>query len=178
MSGSHYGSMLVKYRKQSLGAARMTPAAAGFGQDTIKQLIPHREPFLLLDRIQDVDLSQGLIFGTRYIHWEDPVFIGHFPDFPVYPGCLQVEMIGQLGLCLYGFMRQGGIRLPQDIKPLRIRATKVLGAQFLEPLLPGQNAELLVKKLEQGPLLGTAIGQVMANGKICTVAAWEVCFLE
>ena len=63
-----------------------------YGQDDIKKLIPHRDPFLFIDRLTGLDLTedQELIIGSRVIPKDDPVFKGHFPDFPVYPCSLQL----------------------------------------------------------------------------------------
>ena len=68
-----------------------------YGREEIKRIIPHRDPFLLVDSLLGLDLTEGeeTVFGSRYISGQDPVFTGHFPDFPIYPGTLQLEMAGQ-----------------------------------------------------------------------------------
>jgi len=93
-----YEELLKKYRKKPLAKVEELEIKASFylcnyGKDIIEKLIPHREPFLLVDKIIGVDLTEGeeLIIGSRFISGADPVFKGHFPDFPVYPGSLQVK---------------------------------------------------------------------------------------
>jgi hypothetical protein len=54
----------------------------------IKRLIPHRDPFLLVDTISAIDFDQRALEGKRRISPEDPVFAGHFPGWPIYPGML------------------------------------------------------------------------------------------
>jgi 3-hydroxyacyl-[acyl-carrier-protein] dehydratase len=144
----------------------------------IKKIIPHREPFLLVDSITGVNLTIGALKGSRFISPDDPVFKGHFPGFPVYPGALQIEMTGQLGLCLHYFLSAKSKVIAGEVKARQVRATRVLGAHFLEPLLPGQEVILVAKKLEEEGYFGTIIGQTISNGKICCVCISEVCFLD
>src|SRR5688572_11438990 len=70
------------------------------GRSAVEALLPHREPFLFVDRITALDRRTPRIRARRFIPADDGVFAGHFPGNPVYPGVLQLEMIGQAGLCL------------------------------------------------------------------------------
>ena len=79
-----YEKLLKSYRKKNLAKLEDFPDRVNYGLPDIKKLIPHREPFLFLDNILGIDLHQGQIIGTRYISGDDPIFEGHFPDFPVY----------------------------------------------------------------------------------------------
>jgi 3-hydroxymyristoyl/3-hydroxydecanoyl-(acyl carrier protein) dehydratase len=139
----------------------------------IKRILPHREPFLLLDRLTGVDLAGELITGSRTVAESDPVFAGHFPDYPVYPGVLELEMIGQLGLCLHYFLENQVTEISLEAKPVPIRATKTIGAYYLEPILPGAEVTLIARKLEFDGLFARIIGQALVEGKICCVAIGE-----
>lgn len=143
------------------------------GRREIERILPHREPFLLLDRLTGIDLTAELITGTRTVCREDPVFEGHFPDSPVYPGVLELEMIGQLGLCLHYFLENQVTEIGPDARPVPIRATRTLGAYYLEPVLPGAEVTLIAKKLEFDGLFARVIGQAVAENKICCVAIGE-----
>ena len=64
----------------------------------IQKILPHRYPFLMIDRITELD---PLVFAKGYknISYYDPYFQGHFPNEPVMPGVLQIEAIAQVGAC-------------------------------------------------------------------------------
>ncbi|MBN2353053.1 MAG: beta-hydroxyacyl-ACP dehydratase [Spirochaetales bacterium] len=147
------------------------------GRDGIERIIPQRDPILYVDRLTGVDLDAGVISGERWIDPADPVFNGHFPEYPVYPGTYIVEMIGQLGLCLYYFLENKTDSISPEAKPLPLRATRILGASFMEPILPGRTVTLLAKKLEFDGFLATAVGQAIVDGKVACVSIGEVAFL-
>ncbi|HEU4964764.1 MAG TPA: 3-hydroxyacyl-ACP dehydratase FabZ [Bacilli bacterium] len=64
--------------------------------DEIKKVIPHRYPFLLIDRIEEVVVGERAV-GLKNVSMNEPYFQGHFPDFPVMPGVLIVEALAQVG---------------------------------------------------------------------------------
>ncbi len=171
-----HDSLLRKYRKQPLAAAdALTPLA--WGREEIKLILPHREPFLLIDRLTGISFEDETIAGSRLISAADPVFAGHFPGSPVYPGSLEVEMIGQLGLCLHYFLQEHRTAAPAAVRPLPMRATRIMGAYYLQPVLPGREVTLLAKRLESDEYLASMIGQVIVDGRVACAAVGEVCFI-
>lgn len=171
-----HDALLRSNRKKPLIAIdSLTPLV--WGRDEIKRILPHREPFLLVDRLTGVSFDEEAIAGSRFISSDDPIFAGHFPDYPVYPGCLEVEMIGQLGLCLHYFLGSRSTTVPSEDQPMRVRATRIVGAYYLAPVLPGREVTLIAKKLEYDEYFATMIGQVIADGKVACTAIGEVCFL-
>lgn len=172
-----YEELVRKNRKRPIASAAGMPAPLEVGREGIERIIPHRRPFLLVDRLTGIDLAHGAIAGERMVSPDDPVFSGHFPGFPVYPGTLQVEMVGQLGLCLWYFLSRGRVSIGEDAAPVDVRATRILGAAFLEPVLPGARLELLARRIEQEGFFARAIGQVVVDGRVACVTVGEVVFL-
>jgi 3-hydroxymyristoyl/3-hydroxydecanoyl-(acyl carrier protein) dehydratase len=151
-------------RKQPLYA----PADADrveLGRSAIESRIPHREPFLFVDRIDAIARDGHAIAGRRRLDPGDPLFRGHFPGDPIFPGALQVEAIGQLALCLWA--RSGGVR-----------ALKIHHAAFFEAIRPGAELVLLATVLESNDYTGVCAGQVLVGSTICCVAVMEVYFVE
>ena len=173
-----YEKLLKSYRKKTLAKLEDFPDRVNYGLPDIKKLIPHREPFLFLDNILGIDLQQGQIIGTRHIFGDDPIFKGHFPDFPVYPASLQLEMIGQMGLCLYYFIHNNTTNIKAEVKPPGIRVSRVLGAHFMDAILPDRTVTLVARKLTLDPFFGTVLMQTQMDDKICSISITEVLFLE
>lgn len=178
-------NLLRQYRKKPITrlqelAQKVTFSKLDYDQESIKKIIPHREPFLFVDKLIGLDLTRDeeLIIGVREISEKDPVFRGHFPDFPVYPGSLQLEMAGQVGLCLTYFVLNSRDSIADDAKPLRVRATRILGALFMEPVYPGSEVILISKKLDYNDFFGTVLSQIISDKKVCCVSISEVMFLN
>ncbi|MBU1076486.1 MAG: beta-hydroxyacyl-ACP dehydratase [Spirochaetes bacterium] len=173
-----YESLLKEFRKKPIVEFNSLAQKTSFNKEDIHKIIPHRDPFLLVDTITGIDLTQEVITGERYISPDEPLFKGHFPDFPVYPGSLQLEMVGQLGLCLHYFIEKKSTRIEEGASPSGVRATRIIGAHFLQPILPDRTVRLIAKKLEYDTFFGTIIGQVISDEKVCSVSISEVCFTD
>ncbi len=165
-------------RRAPLVELDMAPNGLMMGQDVLETILPHRPPLLLIDTIVGVDLEAEVIVGTRHLCPEDPVFAGHFPTMPLYPGSLQLEMAGQLALCLHYFVQRGSVSIAEAEREIAppVLVTGVLRASFLHPLVPGSHATILSRTLDQDSLRGTALVQTLVGDRICSSAVIEVCF--
>lgn len=158
-------------------------AAAGgvdvdYGVAEIERLIPHRPPMRFVDTLTAVDLVGRRVRGTRTLETADPVFSGHFPRQPVYPGVLQVETMGQLALCLAFFLTKNTSEIGADATPFDVRALKIIHAQYFEPLFPGDVLELHASILDEDGMTATAAGQIVKQGRIVSLSLQEVYFVE
>lgn len=103
----------------------------------ISKLLPHRYPFLLVDKI--IELSDNHIVGIKNVTFNEPMFTGHFPDNPVFPGVLQLEALAQTGGVMV-LNNQGGPEKKYDTYFLKID-----NARFKQKVMPG---DTLIMKME------------------------------
>jgi 3-hydroxyacyl-[acyl-carrier-protein] dehydratase len=176
MDPEELGAMIQSGRKRLLFELAAAPKAH-IGRHEIERLLPHRDPFLFLDRIVAVDLPNCAVVGARRIAEEDPVFCGHFPDGPVYPGVLQLEMLGQAGLCLLGLLENAVPRRAQEKCARRVRMLKIHHAVFLLEVRPGDELLLPVRILYSDDFTGICAGQIVRGNSICAFVVMEVYFV-
>jgi 3-hydroxyacyl-[acyl-carrier-protein] dehydratase len=148
------------------------------GRPAIERLIQHRPPFLFVDHIRAVDLEGRTIVGSRRIDPADPVFVGHFPEEPIYPGVLQVESMGQLGLCLFALGKFGRTSVTAEDRPPPVRGLKIHHAAFIAPVRPGDELTMFAKEVESDDFTGTAAGQLYVGSTLCCFAIMEVYFVD
>jgi 3-hydroxyacyl-[acyl-carrier-protein] dehydratase len=170
-----FDQMLKSYRRKPLATMQSPGVRCGYTRDEIQRIIPHRAPFLFLDHITAINLENATIMGETTLPTDDPVFAGHFPGNPIYPAVLQLEMVGQLGLCLHYFLNNSTTAIPAVPKFVNVRVTRILGAHFLEPVGPGQSLTLISRRLEADDFFETYIGQIMVGNKVCSVSVGEIC---
>ncbi len=144
----------------------------------IETLLPHRDPFLFVDRVTALDPSLRAATGTRRIDPMDPVFRGHFPGEPIYPGVLQLEIMGQLGLCLLALTSGKQSGADPERRALKPRALKIHHAVFLAAVLPGDELAISAKVLESDELTSICAGQIARAATICAFAVMEVYFVD
>ncbi len=105
--------------------------------EEIKKLIPHRYPFLMIDKIKNLVVNESAI-GIKNITINEDFFQGHFPSFPVMPGVLILESLAQTAACLVSY---SNIHL-QNQKVVFL--TGIDNARFKKPGQPGDTLELSV----------------------------------
>ena len=107
----------------------------------LMKLLPHRYPFLLIDKIIDID-GDNSATGIKNVTVNEPHFQGHFPDQPVMPGVLIIEAMAQTAgsICILNKM--------SSEKPSLVYFLTIDNAKFRRPVVPGDRLEINVKKLK------------------------------
>jgi len=105
----------------------------------IQALIPHRYPFLLVDRVVAIDYEKRTIVATKNVTINEPFFQGHFPSQPIMPGVLIIEAMAQAG----GVLTQ--LTLGRDAQSKLFYMVKVDKARFTKQVVPGDVLEMHVE---------------------------------
>lgn len=129
--------------------------ALPMGVREIERLLPHRYPFLLLDRIIELEPRQRIV-AIKNVTANEPFFPGHFPGNPIMPGVLVLEALAQAGALLI---------LHEDEVPGRhlIYFTGVDGARFRRPVVPGDQLRLEVLALRFRSTAGRMQGRAFVG---------------
>jgi len=145
---------------------RMKEKSGGFGIDEIMKWMPHRYPFLMVDRI--LELTENRVVGIKNITFNEPFFQGHFPGEPVMPGVLIIEAMAQVG----GFLLLHRVEKPEN---KLLYFTRIDQVKFRKPVRPGDQlrSELELVRFRQGFCVMKGKGYVgdelVAEGELTAV---------
>jgi 3-hydroxyacyl-[acyl-carrier-protein] dehydratase len=124
----------------------------------IQELLPHRYPFLLVDRIIEL-VPRERIVGIKQVSINEPFFQGHFPGAPVMPGVLVVEALAQVGAVL-------ALREIEDRDQKLVLFTGIREARFRKPVVPGDTLTLEVTALRIGSRIQRMRGEAKVDGQL------------
>jgi 3-hydroxyacyl-[acyl-carrier-protein] dehydratase len=133
--------------------------------------IPHRYPFLLVDRAEDYRPHASIV-GIKNVTFNEPFFQGHFPENPVMPGVLIVEALGQTGAVLMSKS------LNADVTGKTIFFTGISEARFRQPVRPGDTLRMNVTVLRHRGDVFKFRGEAYVDGKIAAEAEFTAMVVE
>jgi 3-hydroxyacyl-[acyl-carrier-protein] dehydratase len=137
-------------------------AASGLDIRQIMAILPHRYPFLLIDRVLESSPKKRIV-AIKNVTINEPFFQGHFPDYAIMPGVLMVEAIAQAG---------GVLLLPEvpDHENKLLVFSGINEARFRRPVTPGDQLRIEVDVLNWRPLAARLEGKVYVEGKLVCAA--------
>jgi len=132
---------------------------AHYGIDRIKEILPHREPMLFIDEV--LEQSESHIVALRTLRPDEPLFAGHFPNDPIFPGVLQVEALAQAG-ALLASPKTGPNK---GVWALLVGIDKT---RFRRIIRPNDTLRIAVSVLQQRGRLWRFTGTITVDGNVAT----------
>ena len=132
----------------------------------IKRMIPHRYPFLLIDRVKEIDLNKSAV-GIKNVTFNEPHFQGHFPSSPIMPGVTIVEAMAQTAAVLVV------MTLDMIDNDMLVYFLSIDKCKFRHPVTPGDQLELHVKVIRGRGKLWRFYGEGRVDGKVVAEAEFN-----
>lgn len=161
-----------EYKRMQQGVPE--PASIPYGDavldvNEVMSLLPHRYPFLMVDRIIGFE-GESKCRGLKNITMNEPYFVGHFPGHPVMPGVLQVEAMAQVASILM-------LRIPGNAGKIGyfMSADNV---KFRRPVVPGDSLVIEAEMVKMRGSIGQAQGRCLVNGQVVSEAALKFSLLD
>jgi beta-hydroxyacyl-ACP dehydratase FabZ len=129
----------------------------------IMRILPHRYPFLLVDRVIEVDPDKRLV-ALKNVSINEPFFNGHFPGAPVMPGVLTIEAMAQAGAIL------GLLEKKADLTKSLVYFMGIDEAKFRRPIVPGDQMRIVVEVLRRKSVVWKMKGEVHVGPELAAEA--------
>jgi 3-hydroxyacyl-[acyl-carrier-protein] dehydratase len=152
-------------------ASDVAEASAIIDIGEIQRLIPHRFPFLLVDRAEDYRAHQSIV-GIKSVTINEPFFAGHFPHYPVMPGVLIAEAIAQTGAVLMSKS------LNADVEGKTIALFSLDNCRFRSPVRPGDQIRMPVEVIKARGDVFKFRGKAMIGDKVAAEVEFAAMVVE
>jgi len=139
--------------------------------ERIIEMIPHRYPFLLIDRVRDIVPEQSAT-GIKNVTINEPYFPGHFPGKPIMPGVLMIEAMAQTAAVLV----VGG--LGEETEGKLVYFMSVESARFRKPVVPGDQLEIKVNKKQTRGAVWKFSGECFVDGTLVSEADFTAMIVD
>jgi 3-hydroxyacyl-[acyl-carrier-protein] dehydratase len=139
----------------------------------ILDLLPHRYPFLLVDKIIEIDGDRSCI-GIKNVTFNEPQFTGHFPSRPIFPGVFLIEAMAQTAgaICVKA-------KMAEQAKPKQVFFMTIDKVKFRKPVEPGDRVEFHMKKLNNRRNMWWYKGEAKVDGQlVCEAEVSAMLVLE
>ncbi len=137
----------------------------------IVEMIPHRYPFLLVDRVEQIVDGESAV-GVKNVTINEPFFQGHFPDRPVMPGVLIVEAMAQTAAVLVVNS------LGKEAEGKLVYFMTIENARFRRPVEPGDQLHLHCAKVRQRATVWKFEGEARVDGKVVAEATYSAMIMD
>lgn len=137
----------------------------------IMDLLPHRYPFLMIDRVEDIVLHESAT-GIKNVTINEPFFLGHFPERAVMPGVLIVEAMAQTAAAM--IMHSLG----EEAHGKPVYFMTVDGARFRKPVVPGDSLRIHVKRVQNRRNVWKFTGEAKVDGTLVASANYSAMIMD
>jgi len=178
LAGGRIRARIVAHRPSHRGTIKLvrallrqaTKETCVLGIEEIMKVIPHRYPFLLVDRILELEPGQRVV-GLKNVTINEPFFDGHFPGHPIMPGVLIIEAMAQVG----GMLLMGSIEVPENKV---VYFVSLDGVKWRKPVKPGDQLRFELEVVQVRGIVCKMRGIAKVDGEVVAEAGEMVAMLR
>lgn len=140
----------------------------------IQEILPHRYPFLLVDRVTDIVTNESLV-AYKNVSISENIFQGHFPGHPIYPGVMILEGMAQAG----GILAFKSMELtPEDAQTKVVYFMSIDNAKFRSPVKPGDKLEYRISVIKHKGQIWVLDGKAYVDDKLVSEAELKAMIVD